>query len=130
MQKTLLDTNLIIRFLLNDDPKKADKIGSLLIRKKHNFLIPDMVVAEIIWVLSSYYEFEKSSIIDKIKALVHLESISCSRSLLDHSLNIWERYNISFVDAYLVAVAELGGMTLYTYDKRLGKIPTIIAREP
>jgi len=125
MQKAIIDTNLIIRFLLNDDPEKALKVEKLLGSTKDKFLIPDIIIAEIIWVLSSYYEFEKSAIVDRIKALVHFEAISCSRNLLDHALNIWGKHNVSFIDAYLVAMAQIKGLKIYTYDFKFDKIEGI-----
>ncbi|MHB8362168.1 MAG: hypothetical protein ACYDBX_00905 [Patescibacteria group bacterium] len=37
--------------------------------------------------------------------------------------------NISYIDAYLVAVAEMGNITLYSYDRQLSVIQTIIVKE-
>lgn len=130
MPKILLDTNLIIRFILNDDPQKAIKVEKLLGDKNKSYLLLDMVVAEIIWVLKSYYGFEKALILDKINSLIHLNTIVCNKILLDKSLGVWEKNNISFIDSYLVAVAELEKVELYSYDLRFDKIKTIKRKEP
>lgn len=130
MAKMLLDTNLIIRFLLNDDPQKAIKVEKFLSRKSKDILLLDMVVAEIIWVLKSYYRFDKNLIIDKIKSLIHLHTIVCNNELLDKALGIWEKNNLSFVDAYLVATAELDSLKIYSYDVKFDKLKTIKRVEP
>src|SRR3989344_9658979 len=116
MPKNIIDTNLIIRFLVNDDPQKAARVKKVLQESKTANVLPDLVIAEIIWVLSSYYELDKVSIISKIRALIHVKTVDCNKALLDQALANWEKYNISFVDAYLVSVAKLKSLNIYSYD--------------
>lgn len=130
MVKNLIDTNLIIRFLVNDDPQKVSQVEKLLKDKNNKNILLDTVVAEIIWVLASYYSLDKKDIIEKMQALIYVDSIECNSLLLSKSLLVWEKNAISYIDAYLAAVAELGGITLYSYDKRLQAIESIIVKEP
>jgi len=130
MAKSLIDTNLIIRFLVNDDPLKVSRVEKLLKSKNDKNLLLDTVIAEIIWVLLLYYSLEKKEIIYKINALIHVDSIECNAFLINKALTIWEENTISYVDSYIAAVAELGYMTLYTYDKKLKSIPKLSAKEP
>lgn len=130
MSRNLIDTNLIIRFLVNDDTKKVSKIEILLRDKNNKNILLDTVVAEIVWVLTSYYSLSKKDVLEKIRALIHVDTVECNQFLLSRTFMIWEQYNISYIDAYLVAVAELGNMQLYTYDKKLSSITTINVKEP
>lgn len=130
MVKNLIDTNLIIRFLVNDDPHKVSRIEKLLRNKNNKNILLDTVIAEIIWVLSSYYSLEKYEIIEKIRALIHAATIETNAFLINRTLTIWEETNISYIDAYLASVAELGNMILYTYDQKLTSIPSITIKEP
>lgn len=130
MSKNLIDTNLIIRFLVNDDPQKVSKVEKLLKDKNNTNIILDTVVAEIIWVLSSYYDLNKSDVVEKVRALIHVETIECNAFLISRALTIWEENNISYIDAYLAAVAQLSEITLYSYDKKFNSISTIKVREP
>lgn len=130
MAKNLLDTNLIIRFLVNDNPQKVLKVEKLLKNKSNQNILPDTIIAEIIWVLSSYYDLSKFEIVEKIKALIHVDSIECNAFLIDKSLTIWQENNISYIDAYLTAIAMLGNITLYTYDQKLASISGINVKEP
>ena len=130
MPKSLIDTNLIIRFLVNDDLQKAARVKKILQESKVANILPDLVIAEIIWVLSSYYELEKASIINKIRALIHVKTIECNKTLMDQSLTNWEKYNISFVDAYLVSVAKLKGLNIYSYDFKFDKVDGVTRQEP
>ena len=130
MAKNLIDTNLIIRFLVNDNPQKVSSVEHLLRDKSNKNVLLDTVIAEIIWVLFSYYSIEKEEVAEKIRALIHVDTIECNAFLINRALTIWEKNIISYIDAYLAAVAELGNMTLYTYDKRLEAISTILVKEP
>lgn len=130
MSKNLIDTNLIIRFLVNDDPKKVTKVEKLLKDKNNKNILPDTVIAEIIWVLSSYYSLNKKEASEKIRALIHVDTIECNAFLINRALTLWEENNISYIDAYLAAVVELGNITLYSYDSKFNSIPTITVKEP
>ena len=130
MAKILLDTNLIIRFLVHDDPEKALRVKKVLLDPKNTNALLDTVVAEIIWVLSSYYEQDKFSIVEKIRALVHVDTIVCNKSLLDRSLTVWENNNISFIDSYIIATAEQENLKIYSYDNKFDKVQSITRLEP
>lgn len=130
MSRSLIDTNLIIRFLVNDDPKKVLKVEKLLKNPKNKNILLDTVVAEIIWVLSSYYELQKPEIIEKIRALVQVDSVECNAFLINRALSIWDENNISYIDGYLAAVAELGNISIYSYDEKFKSIPGIKVKIP
>lgn len=130
MSKNLIDTNLIIRFLINDNPQKVSQVEKLLKDKKNINILLDTVVAEIIWVLSSYYSLKKTGVAEKIRALIHVDTIKCNAFLINRALTLWEENNISYIDSYIAAVSELGNITLYSYDQKLHSISTIIVKEP
>lgn len=130
MSKNLLDTNLIIRFLVNDNPKKVNRVEKLLSDKNNTNILLDTIVAEIIWVLSSYYSLNKTDVIEKMNALIHLDTIDCNAVLLNKALSIWQENNISYVDSYLVAVAKLGNIPLFSYDAKLKSINSLTVQEP
>lgn len=130
MSKNLLDTNLIIRFLVNDDTQRVKKVEKLLLDKNNTNILLDTIVAEIIWVLSSYYSLKKSEVIEKIRALIHVDTIECNGVLLNKALTFWAENNISYVDSYLIAAANLGNITLFSYDDKLKSISSVKVKEP
>lgn len=129
MAKILIDTNLIIRFLVNDEPQKVDRIEKFLSNKDKKVL-QDTIVAEIVWVLSSFYKLPKLSIIEKIRALINTENIECNNSLLEEVFSLWEEYNISFIDAFLAAIAKQQNIRIYSYDEKFDKIKGVTRKEP
>ncbi len=130
MSKNLLDTNLIIRFLVNDDPRKVSRVEKLLVDKNNTNILLDTIVAEIIWVLNSYYSLKKTEVVEKIRALIHVDTIECNEVLINKALAFWEGNNISYIDSYLVAVANLGNIPLFSYDDKLKSIKGITVKEP
>ena len=127
----LLDTNLLIRFLTADDPKKAQAVNKLLSSGK-TFFLPDMAFAEIVWVLSSYYELGREEIYEKMKSLLSFKTINCSRALLFQALENYHNFNqLNFVDCYLSALVQTRkSKVLYSYDIGFDKVKGIKRLEP
>lgn len=127
---SLVDANLIIRFLLNDNVKQAQAAKELFAspQKLH---LPDLVVAEVIWVLKSVYGTSKEEIISKVQYLFKLDIFICNDKMLNKSLLIYLSHNISFVDSYLVAYAQVKKMDkIYSFDRGLDKVKSIKRKEP
>lgn len=126
----VIDTNLIIRFLLNDNPKQAKSV-KLLFDSPEKLHLPDVAFAEVIWVLRSVYKFSKPAITSKVQQLLSLNIFICDYKLLSQSLILYQNKNISFIDAYLASYSieqKLDG--IYSYDRGLDKIKSIKRFEP
>ena len=126
----LLDANIIIRFLVADEKEKADKIEQIL-KINEELVLTDVTISEIIWVLSSYYKESRSEIIKKITALINLPQIRCNKKIILLALNFFEKYNIDWIDAYLVAYSQENKISeVYSYDRDLDKMKKIKRIEP
>lgn len=123
----LLDTNIIIKFLTKDTPQQAEEIENLFKKaKKEELEIPDFILTEVIWVLLSFYKLEKIKVIEKLEGILSFEKFKLNRVILRKTIDIYRDYNISFVDAYLGALAITGDYPkVYSFDKRLKKIEGI-----
>ena len=119
----LLDTNLLIRFLTNDDEEKAINVEKLLNKSKNKLYLSDVTISETVWVLKSVYKLEKKEIIKKMKLILTLPSITYNKKTIDKSINNYEKYNINWVDSYLTALNQLGKYNnLYSYDESLDSV--------
>lgn len=126
----LIDANLIIRYITQDDQEKALAVKKLL-QKDKQLIIPDMVVAEIIWTLVSFYYTPKEEAVEKILSLLAMDNIEANKELLNKSLNIFQKNNIDYIDAYLAAFCEEGNLEgIYSYDHDFDKIKGIARKEP
>jgi len=73
-----VDTNVFIRFLTNDVPQKADaceKIFKRAIEKKESLFTTELLIAEIIWVLESFYKLKKEEIRNKLEKILNTPNL-------------------------------------------------------
>ena len=62
---TGLDTNVLVRYLTHDDPcqaVKASKIVEVALSKGEKLLIHPVVLCELVWVLESAYDYDRSEV--------------------------------------------------------------------
>ncbi len=130
-----IDANVILRFLTNDDPVKADACAKLLERVERNecrVWLPDLVLADIIWTLEKFYRTGKAEIVELLTPFVCLRGMYCTdkKSVL-HALSIYMRHNIDWTDAFVAAqIVSRGTETIYSYDRDFDKIEEIKRVEP
>jgi len=117
----VLDTNILIRFLISDNKEQTFKIRKLFLKSpKKNLEIPDLVIAEVIYVLLSFYKIPKAEIVDKIASLIDSQIFVINEKIIKTALDIFKKENISFVDAYLCSLVVNGeNSLLYTFDLKL-----------
>ena len=123
-KRPIVDTNIIIRFLTNDPPQLANKVEQLLKESPpDNLEIPDIVIAEIVYVLLSFYQIDKEQVIEKITWLINFDKIKANKKILKKTLEFYKNYPISFIDAYLCSlVTNNKNSFIYSFDKALQKI--------
>ena len=136
MKTCFVDTNLFIRYLTNDDARKADRVEKLLTDAasgKVRLATADLVIAEIIWVLESAYGMSHKEITPLIRAILATPGLEVTgAALVSRSLELYDSQNVDFVDGYIAALMEKRGIAdLYTFDrKHISRIPGINRLEP
>jgi len=136
MKACFVDTNLFIRYLTNDDPDKANKVENLLNQAaagKIRLVTAEIVLAEVVWVLESYYSLKKDQISSMVKAILATPGLDViNGKLLEKAVDYYLYRNIDFIDAYIVALMEkLKISDIYSFDKKhLARINTINRIEP
>ena len=133
----LIDTNIILRFLTGDDVQKqqaATKLFERVERKEISVLLDKLVVAEVVYVLSSprHYHKTREEVRLLLQPLLALENIKVeNRRTLLRSLDIYATCPIDFIDAYLKAAIEGAPDTvLFSYDTDFDRFPDITRKEP
>jgi predicted nucleic-acid-binding protein len=94
--------------------------------------LTDLVVAETIYVLESFYEVPRPRVADAIRSLLALVSmIVVDRGLLLRAVELYETARLDFAEAYLVACAESTGIfRVASFDKTIDRVGTVIRVEP
>ena len=130
-----LDTNIFIRFLTDDVPEKADaceKIFKRAVEKKESLFTTDMVIAEIVWVLESFYKLPKNEVQEKVEKILNTPNLICPhKDLILSALILYSEKNIDYIDAYnALILKEKAVEELYSYDKHYDRIDWLIRLEP
>ena len=113
----LIDTNVILRFILNDNTEMAAQAAEVI--TSGAYTKPE-VIAEVVYVLKGVYSMPK----DKIQYIIHglsdiiqIENTDC----ILYAIDLFSRSSLDFVDCLLAAYHSLNGETVFTFDKKLNK---------
>ncbi len=121
-----IDTNILVRFLVNDDEKQA-KIVRVTFKKheesKEILLIPILVIFETIWVLEAVYEVERREIIDSISDLMLLPILEFEHQAALRNFVISAQGTSCDLTDLLIAQCAIasGCKTTLTFDKKASK---------
>jgi predicted nucleic-acid-binding protein len=126
-----LDTNVLIRHLTGEPPEMAHRATAFL-RDESALFVADLVVAETIYVLESFYATPREQIADTVRSLLDLASIVVvDRDVLLRAVEIYEVDRLDFAEAYLVACAESTGIgRVASFDRAIDRVPTVERVEP
>lgn len=123
MKRVLLDTNSLLRLLLNDIPSQKEIVEELLQKAKDkevSVCVPEIVVFEVEFALSKYYGVPKDKIIEKLQIILAINFIDIeSKQLFTTSLHTYAKQTISFVDCFLLAKSQIERYDLLTFDKKI-----------
>lgn len=115
MPKILVDTNVVLRYLLRDNEEQAQIAKDLI--EDGAFLIPE-VLMETSHVLRTFYEVDRQNI--SAQLLIVLNWVEMERKpVMIRAVEIFAETNLDFVDCILVAYHELENANVFTFDKKL-----------
>ena len=120
---TIIDTNIICRFLLRDDESFYRKAKDVL--SQDEIYIDAVITAESIWVLTNHYHQPKESVVEKLLSLINqTNSLQPQKKLVTSALNTYITHSISFIDCWLLSLHQYTHHPLATFDKDLTKLST------
>jgi predicted nucleic acid-binding protein len=126
-----VDTNVLVRHLTGDPAEMAARATSYL-EAESDLLVTDLVVAETVYVLESFYEAPHEQVAEAIRSLLAFESvISVDPALLLRAVEVYETDPLDFAEAYLVACAESTGVNkIASFDRSIDRVGTVERVEP
>jgi predicted nucleic-acid-binding protein len=134
VRKYLLDTNVVLRFLLDDHAELSKAAAGLFQHAADGkcFLIfTDLCIAEAVWVLTSHYKLERQMVAESLAKMIVKAGIQCPT--LEPTLEALARFkdsNCDFFDCYLAAQASALRVGIATFDKDLRKFEDVSLWEP
>lgn len=120
-----LDTNVLVRYLAQDDPKQTplatDLIESLTADKPG--FVSHVVLVETVWVLESCYSTDADQIAQVVETLLHVESLVVDEAdVVWRALRQFKQAGGDLADALVAALARRAGCdAVYTFDRGAAK---------
>ena len=135
MTKAYLDANVIVRLITGDPPGMADRAERLFRRVDEGDLelvVETIVVAETVWVLSSFYGFSSADIAPVMSAFLVGNGILCEEKVeILQALALYADRNIDFADALLaVKMIREGATQIYSFDDHFNRLESIHRLDP
>lgn len=124
----LIDTNVVLRYLLGDHPEFSPKAEAFMFDvskgvKKAEIL--DVVIVECIYVMEKYYEIPKTEIVEKLGGILNFPGIvNPDRSEILEALLKYENSNIDIVDCILAARSSPEKVVI-SFDKDMKKLKAV-----
>lgn len=129
IKRRLVDTNLIIRYLVQDNEKQARAAGQMFDacdRGELAIVVLPVVLAECVFVLESFYSHPRSGIASALGRLISSPGIDISDVTIH--LDALDRYNstkLHFVDCVIAATAVARNAPVSTFDQDFRKFPDV-----
>jgi predicted nucleic-acid-binding protein len=127
-----VDTNVLVRFLVKDDPAQFEKARKLIGRAASSgepVLVSMLVLLETEWVLRSRYEFPKSQIVGALSALLETSEVTFEDEPgVEAALYTWKDSPADFADCLIGAHnVQLGCTATATFDTKATRLDTFVA---
>lgn len=121
----VIDTNVIIRYLLADHQEHFEKARSFWEKVKLGEIaafIPESVLAESVYVLLKIYGVPKGEVVAKLSRLLDYKGLTGELDVYREALKIFGRKSIDVVDAIILAWAKVKDYKPISFDKDISKV--------
>lgn len=123
-----LDTNVLVRFLMNDDEAQAQQVYRLFKTaeaQQEPLLVPLLVVLELFWVLESAYRLNRGEILEVMDDLLLMPILVFeNRVALHHFLAEARNINADLSDLLIAHSAQAAGAEeVLTFDRKALRSP-------
>ncbi|MEB3886647.1 PIN domain-containing protein [Lyngbya sp. CCY1209] len=121
MNSYWVDANVLLRFITNDPSHLAERATQFIEKAERGELllkVSSLVVAEVVWVLVSFYGYSKTEVADVLISLLTSEGIVLeSAERVIAALDSMATKNVDFVDAYLAETARQSNESIASFDR-------------
>lgn len=118
------DTNVLVRVLVGDDPAQTHAAERAFLKhtKSGGVYVSLIVLAEVAWVLSAAYQWDRASIFARLHQLVRTRGVQVEAlELVEIALTQYAAGKADLPDYLILASAQAVGAGLLTFDKRLAR---------
>lgn len=129
IKRRLIDTNLIVRYLVQDHPKHAqaaERLFEACDRGELTVMVLPAVLAECVFVLESFYGRSREAIAEALGALLSSSGVEIIEAAVHlDALRRYRNSKLHFVDCVLAAAAAAQNIPLASFDRGFRKFPDV-----
>lgn len=116
-----LDTNAILRLILNDIPEQSAAVKTMISDSRGSYVVADLAIVEVEYALRTHYGFNREQINDTLGDILQHPSISTNLRLMKKVFEMYVSHaQLSFTDCCLAVHAEIDdARPLWTFDQKL-----------
>ena len=115
--KICVDTNVLVRAVLNDDPAQSH-VARQLLREASMIAVPLPCLCELVWVLRQGAKLARDDVATAVRALMNAGNVVVNRPAVELGLAVLEAGG-DFADGAIACEgAFLGGETFVSFDKK------------
>ena len=123
-----IDTNILVRYLSQDDPAQSAKAAEILERRltpKSPGFVSVVVVVETVWVLDRAYGLPAQEIAAAVERLLQVEVLTIEdEQEVFTAMVALKQGRASFADALIAELGARAGCThTLTFDRKAGRLP-------
>ena len=124
-----LDTHVLVRFLVQDEPEQARIAGEMIERLTGTDpgFVGREVLVELVWVLERAYGYSRSEIAGALDGLLSAtELVIEAADVVGPALELYRNDGYGFADLMIVAAARrVGAAELVTFDRKAARLPGV-----
>ena len=128
-KRRLVDTNLIVRYLVQDHEKHAKAAGRLFDacdRGEVVIVVLPAVLAECVFVLESFYEHPRGEIAAALGRLISSPGVEINGAAIHlDALDRYRKTKVHFVDCLIAATATAEDIPVATFDQDFRKFADV-----
>jgi len=127
-KRRLVDTNLIVRYLVQDHEKHAKAAGKLFDacdRGDVVIVVLPAVLAECVFLLESFYEHPRGDIASALGRLISSPGVEIDVAIHLDALDRYRETKVHFVDCLIAATAATENMPVASFDQHFRKFTDV-----
>ena len=134
MKEYLLDANVLVRFLVQDDPKQSAAATALFEKAERREValhLDALVVAEAVYVLTGRYGRSRAEVVNVLLAMIqNAGMVTMEEEVVTDALRRFAAFNVDFSDAWLASRGAQLHRPVASFDRDLDKFKDIKRFEP
>ena len=122
-----LDTNVLLRYLVGDDPAQHAASAHLieeLCTAEHPGSVHPVALCEMVWALRQVYKVPKAQIVEVLRTLLNIRTIGVLEAdRVRQAVALYAEAQADFADCFMQVCYLEAGRRFVTFDQRASKLP-------